>query len=457
MLRIRQFRSSVLLILLAGFGGLLVLLGYAGLDDINVLHRIETSNNAIRQDFVTRNERLNEIRSSLYLSGTDVRDYLLDPDVAQAEVHRRALEQSRENMRLALAAYARQVRPGDAEPFHRLERDLTDYWSVLDPVFGWSPDERRLRGYDFLRREVYPRRATMLQLADQISTVNTRELDDGNRRLAELFHQFRVRVALTLAVTISLGLLLATVSIRHTLRLEREAKARYAEIEHARGELRDLSARLVETQENERRAISRELHDEVGQTLSAGIVELKNLAAAMPAELRRGFESRIEAVRRLVEGALGEVRNMALLLRPSMLDDIGLVPALRWQAREVSRRTGLRVDIAADQQLADLPDEHKTCVYRVVQEALHNCSRHADARLCRVTLRADPPTLFLSVQDDGKGFDVSQDRGLGLLGIQERVERLGGTFRVASASGTGTILSIQLPLPPTPGAAREVA
>jgi signal transduction histidine kinase len=151
-------------------------------------------------------------------------------------------------------------------------------------------------------------------------------------------------------------------------------------------------------------------------------------------------------MKKLVEGTMGVVRNMALLLRPSMLDDIGLVPALRWQAREVSRRSGIRVDIVTETIPDNLPDEHKTCVYRVVQEALHNCARHSQAHVCRITLRHENDDLLLGVQDDGTGFDRAAERGMGLLGIQERVERLGGRFEVNSAPGKGTLLTVSVPL-----------
>jgi len=140
------------------------------------------------------------------------------------------------------------------------------------------------------------------------------------------------------------------------------------------------------------------------------------------------------------------IRNMALLLRPSMLDDLGLVPALRWQAREVTRRTNLRVKLVADEISDDLLDSHRTCVYRVVQEALNNCVKHSQATQVRVTVRQDPDGLTVSVQDDGIGFDPHQEKGLGLLGMQERVERLGGLFRIESEPGQGSILSIRLPL-----------
>ena len=139
--------------------------------------------------------------------------------------------------------------------------------------------------------------------------------------------------------------------------------------------------------------------------------------------------------------------NMSLLLRPSMLDDLGLQPALKWLGREVSRTTDLHVEVAADNIPEELPEELKTCVYRVTQEALRNCCRHAGAHSARVHLRTERTRLFLSVQDDGSGFDAAREKGLGLLGMEERVSHLGGRFQVDSAPGRGTMLSLELPLP----------
>jgi signal transduction histidine kinase len=137
---------------------------------------------------------------------------------------------------------------------------------------------------------------------------------------------------------------------------------------------------------------------------------------------------------------------MALLLRPSMLDDLGLVPALQWQAREVSKRTSVRVRVAAEGVSEDLPEDHKTCIYRVVQEALHNCVQHSQASMVRVNVQQEPGRILLAIQDDGKGFDPRQERGIGLLGMQERVSHLGGTFSVESLPGSGAMVCIVLPL-----------
>jgi signal transduction histidine kinase len=201
----------------------------------------------------------------------------------------------------------------------------------------------------------------------------------------------------------------------------------------------------VQAQETERRALSRELHDEVGQSLSAVLVELRNLSTGLDLRSEDPATAQVDAIKNLVEGTIRVVRNMALLLRPSMLDDLGLVPALKWQAREISKRTSLEVSVAAE-LTDDLPDDFKTCIYRVVQEALHNCVSHARAKSVRIRVQQEPGHLSLSIQDDGQGFDARQVRGLGLLGIQERVAQLGGKCIVHSEPGTGAILTVELPM-----------
>ena len=151
-------------------------------------------------------------------------------------------------------------------------------------------------------------------------------------------------------------------------------------------------------------------------------------------------------IKRLAEASVQVIRNMSLLLRPSMLDDLGLVPALQWQAREVSKRGSLWVKVDAEQVAEDLPEDHKTCVYRIVQEALHNCVQHSGARHVNIQVRQEPEDLLLTVEDDGKGFDAQEMRGMGLLGMAERVSYMEGNLVVDSAPGRGTLLRVNLPL-----------
>jgi len=435
---------GVQLVLLTSFGGMLVLMLFGGLDALRALSQVQFRNVQIRQRFLLRNRALEEIRSALYASGTFTRGYLLERDPARAGQYRASLETTRQKVDAALRRYSRSLDPGEKSSFQALETQITDYWSLLDPVFRWNAEEKRARSDAFLHEELVPRRATTLEITDRIGAVNEQELNRGDERLNEIFDRFRFRLGLALAIALGIGVALAAATTRHILRLSRAADLRYGQVAAAQSELKELSARLVAAQEDERRAISRELHDEVGQSLSAVLMELGNLSAVAPGypEWRR----HVESIRKLAETSVQVVRNMSLLLRPSMLDDLGLVPALQWQAREISKRTGLRVSVDAETVADDLPEELKTCIYRVVQEALHNCARHASAGNVRIQVIQESERIRLSVLDDGKGFDSTHVRGLGLLGMEERVTHLGGSFQLQSAPGRGTRLLISIPL-----------
>jgi signal transduction histidine kinase len=437
------------LVLLAGFGGLLALMAVGGFDAIQVLQLIQSRNVQIRQVFLTRNRALDRVRSSLYLSGTVVRDYLLDPEPSGAAEELQRLRTLRSEMASAVDAYERSLSPSDVEPVQALQTGLAAYWNVIDPVLRWSPQQRREGGYTFVQHELLPRRAAVLSFSDRIAALNEQELNGGDERLEEMFGRFRRRLLVMLAATLSMGVLLAAVAASHILRLEQQSAARYRQVMRAQTELKELSARLVKAQEEERRAISRELHDEVGQSLSALLMELGNLAAVAPRNLEP-LQRHLESIRKLAESSVQVARNMSLLLRPSMLDDFGLVPALEWQAREVSKRSGMAVSVEAGEVSDQLPDDYNTCVYRVVQEALHNCARHAHARSVHIRVRQAADRVLLSIRDDGKGFNPRRVRGLGLIGMEERVEHLGGSFQVKSELGRGTELEVALPLFPSP-------
>jgi signal transduction histidine kinase len=441
----KQARMGTRLALVAGFGGVLALMTAGGIDSIRALHLIETQNTDITRQYLKRHNSLEDIRSSLYLSNTFVRDYLLEPTPEGARAARIRLEGLRDSTLAALREYLSASGPQEAELIIDLSREVDEYWGRLSPVFRWTPEEQQNQGYRFLETQVFPRRVFLIAIADKIDAVNVQTLRDGNQRSAQLFHSSRNRVIAMLGLTLAIGLLLAGATIVHILRIEKESRVRFEQIQRTQDELKRLSARLVEAQEQERRAISRELHDEVGQSLNALLVDLGNLRAITSPEDEEARQL-LEMAKSLADQSVKALRNMALLLRPSMLDDLGLLPALHWQAREVSRRTGMRIDVDADEAVDGLPEEHRTCIYRVVQEALHNSSRHAGAKTVRISIRQGAGKIVLSVRDDGRGFDAVHVRGLGLIGMEERVKYLGGTFRVHSRAGEGTVLTIDLPV-----------
>jgi signal transduction histidine kinase len=431
------------LVLWLGFGGLLVCIVAAGAGTLVSLDRVRKDETAIRRAFLGRMGALDQIRSQIYLSGTYVRDFLLSPDPSGAAAQSSRMESLEKQTYAALDAYSRLAEAHEREPFAALRLEIDAYWQVLDDMLTWTPEERNRRRESFFYNELIPRRNAMLQIADRIAIANERALERAERQITASSEGLRKTLMATFAITLGGGMLLALLTIGHTLRLERELERRLEENSRARADLEELSAKLLRAQENERRTLARELHDEVGQSLSAILMEAENAACA--GDIGEAREH-LDAVRSLAEKTVNEVRDLALLLRPSMLDDFGLVPALNWHARETGKRTGLNIVLTADESADDLPDEHKTCIYRLVQEAVHNSSRHANANNVEVELRREADRVLFSIRDDGDGFDPRFVRGLGLLGMEERVRRLGGRLAIESKPGRGTAIVAELPV-----------
>src|SRR5579871_6227203 len=432
-------------LLLAGFGGLLALMLAAGIDALLVLRKVRASDAQVRDMYFARTRALEKVRTGIYQSAIVMRDYLLsaDPELAKAQVEKWvAIRQSTDQALEECAAVTDRM---EAAPMRSLQAQVAVYWKLLDFIAETSTKNPRARASAYFSGELVRRRTAMLDLVDRIDQLSARELKESDAELNTTFDSLRLRLVWMLGITLGAGLLLAGFTVARTLRLERELEVRYEEGQRARSELQELSARLVSAQEEERRAISRELHDEVGQSLSALLMEAGNAAATVPSESPE-IRKHVDSIKKLAEASVNVIRNMTLLLRPSMLDDFGLVPALEWQAREVSKRTGLRVHVAADDGAGELPDALRTCIYRVVQEALHNCARHAQARTVKVVVEQEPSKIVLTVEDDGRGFETARVRGLGLVGMEERVTHLGGVFAVRSQPGSGTRVAVELPL-----------
>jgi signal transduction histidine kinase len=439
------------LILVLGFGGLLLLMAVAEVASLLLLNTLRQNDSELQSRFLTRNRTLEQIRSNIYLSGTFVRDSLLAPESSGARAQLTSLDNLRKDIGSALDTYAQSLEPAEHAPFQALRAEIDAYWKVLDRTFAWTPEERNKFRDAFFYQELVPRRTSMLQIADRIEALNDDALKRGDERLGSVFARLQLGLSAMIAITLLGGAALAGLTIFHILKLEGQVQQRLEESVHAQASLQELSAKLVRAQEEERRKLSRELHDEIGQSFSAVLMEAENLLDLEPAP---AVQQHLESIRAVAEKGMNEIRNMALLLRPSMLDDFGLVPALDWQARETAKRTGMRVQVASE--VADeLPEEHKTCIYRVVQEALNNCARHAQASAVQVAVRSEASQILLSVQDDGSGFDTARVRGMGLLGMEERVRHLGGTFEIDSKPGLGTRLRIQLPLAEIKGNGRN--
>ncbi len=212
-------------------------------------------------------------------------------------------------------------------------------------------------------------------------------------------------------------------------------------------EMKQLSRQILQAQEDERYRLARELHDEAAQSLTSLLVHIRLLERANnPAEAQR----RVQELRDLTARALEDVRRVALDLRPTILDDLGLAAALEWRVDEFNKQDGIRAAIAVSGLERRLPRETELVLYRVGQEALSNVNRHAGASEVKVSLHREGKLCVLQVADNGVGFDPAQvdrrdGRGLGLVGMRERVAMVGGELEVTSRPGSGTNILARVP------------
>jgi signal transduction histidine kinase len=208
---------------------------------------------------------------------------------------------------------------------------------------------------------------------------------------------------------------------------------------------RDALRRVVEAQELERRRLARELHDETGQALTSILLGLRALDETLDSEEAHAATSNL---RELVVATLQDVRRLAVELRPSVLDDFGLVAALEQLTSSFSEQTGISVDFGAALGDRRLPGEVETALYRVVQESLTNVVKHAQAQRVSIALTRMEGSVKAVVEDDGRGFDPAQPEGdgFGLVGMRERLALLGGRLRLESSQGAGTTIAADVPL-----------
>jgi len=240
-------------------------------------------------------------------------------------------------------------------------------------------------------------------------------------------------------------------------RLKREIRERTrAEeaLKQSEKELRLLSSQLLTAQEKERKRIAGELHDGIGQSLSSIKFAVENSMRRMDKGAPEASADSLEAVVPLAQEAIEEVRRIAMDLRPSILDDIGILATISWFCREFQAiYSGISIDKQIHIEEDEVPDLLKTVIYRILQEAMNNVTKHSNANLVRFSLRKTDGTIELVIEDNGLGFDLedalsvdSDRRGLGLASMKERTELSGGSFAIDSAQGRGTIVRASWPL-----------
>ena len=327
--------------------------------------------------------------------------------------------------------------------------DENAYHIYVNPRFseitGYSRDELlNMSGWDFTRPE--DRAKLEQRMRDRIAG---KAVQKSYERTIVRKDGTEVPVEMSTTVTIWRGKK-RPMAIVHDITERKQAEEVLSE---SKLRLRHLSSRLISTQEDERKRISMELHDEMGQTLTAVSINLESIRKKLPPEHAAMVKDNLSETIFLVEQASDRIRDLSLDLRPSMLDDLGLLPTLRWHINSYEKRTETPVIFEAVNLGEKLTPEVEIVLYRVVQESLNNIAKHARAKKIKIRLEYKKKKIGVLIEDDGIGFhpdrvlsETPQGKGVGLLGMRERVIFLGGSFSIQSREGQGTSIFVELPL-----------
>jgi signal transduction histidine kinase len=444
--------STIRTAVFVGFGLVAGIWVFAGYYFTGRMAELEQRSSDINARYTRAQDLLTTVRGHVLMGSVYVRDALMDPNPATAEEYRRQLEDSYRSADEALKGYVPVLDvPGEQMRIDRLRREIDDFRRTLFEVLGTDSREWPAEARNLLRRRIMPKREGVMRISEEVQALNRSAFVQQQLDIASLYRATQRRVwqtvGLALAASVAIALLATLYAGRLEQRLERQ---RARDVETAR-DLQRLSSQLLTAQEEERRSIARELHDEVGQVLTAIKVEL---AIAQRAVEAAGVSSdALSDARKITDGALHTVRDLSRLLHPSMLDDLGLPAAIDWYLKGFGRRHGIRIELLQSGVEERLPTETEAGIYRIVQEALTNVAKHAQASTCRVFLQRLTQTVLVTIEDDGVGFrleDVSTpgaSRGIGLVGIRERVTQLRGEFRLESGPGKGTRLTVEIPAP----------
>lgn len=444
-------------VLRAGFVALLLVLMGSAFLAYDIQRRLSRDAAAIYHNHIQQDEALQLLRRVVWQSSVTVRDYLLNP-AADRELVFRNLHKGFEEDSIA-AVRKIDLHPIPAYDNHRLKTRLDDFWRAVSAVPSTTASMDRAQTFRYVQSEIAPRRVALSDLLREVTALSRSSLAEGDQRLNTSWQSASRRLGLLIGLALAAGVMSTLLSLRELGKLETQTLKQYEEVARTKSELQALSGQLMALQEAERAHLSRELHDEIGQALATIRLELARFDAAGGAGAP-DLQWRLSRARSLVDSTVKAVRNISLGLRPSLLDDLGLVAALQWLSEDFSRRTGVPCEVIDRDVSEALPAEHLTCAYRVVQEALHNVEKHANASRVLVRVEQTEETLSIHVQDDGRGFDPASTVAgpqLGILGMRERVAGLGGEFSIGPAWNGGTRVDAVLPVPVTGPVAGQLA
>ena len=387
-----------------------------------------------------------KVRTNVLLGSIYLRDALIAGPSSSLDDYRSELRRLRAEVDQALRTYTPETESSEEQAhWRRLQIELDVFWLNRSLPFGAGALATG-QAATSLRERVVPMRETIIDIIDQLAVLQAAANQRRQAEFRELHRQARQRLLSMGGITLALAIIVAIAASLYVRSLQRQIERQRTADRQNREDLERLSARLVDAQEQERRQLARELHDEVGQALTAVKMDI-SIALRSSDHLR--VRNALTEASDLAETTLRGVRDLSQLLHPSALDDFGLPTTLTTYLRSFSQRTGIQAHLV--ETVEDrLAPEMEVSIYRIVQEALHNVARHSEATSCTVSLNAGDNMLHLIVEDNGRGLRTTEPhrvrRGLGLIGMRERVQALGGTFRIGGRPGGGTQISAALPL-----------
>ena len=359
----------------------------------------------------------------------------------------------RDDMDNALALEDRYAVPTSASNDKRVQLHavLADFWSAADDIFLAAKQGKEAEARRRVETELEPKRAMITEIVSRLLVLNDRAQVDAAQKIAVVYSSVKEEILILIGVLFLLALGTGLYTLQANRRTFEKLQHLAEKLQVQSEQLRKLSWKLIEVQENTLRHVARDLHDEFGQILTA-VGAMLSRASQRGLEKDSPFVQDVEKVKKIVEDTLQNVRDTSQMFRPAILDDFGMEQTLEWFAAQFSRQTGIQVHFDRDAQDYGVPAESAIHIYRIVQAALSNVARHSGAREAWVSLKGRNGKLALEIRDNGKGFDAAAalDRsagdGIGLMGMHERAEHLDGSMELRSAPGGGTVVEVLIPL-----------
>lgn len=422
--------------------GLLVTLAAVGTFSFFTLRQVEELRR-LGSDIVDRNRRdslqLIRIQDDVSQLGLALRDMAEGAEPYPMVAYRPQFQRIREDLQNALEIEARLMPATRTEAQQRLlETVFGRFWAVVDELWQLAAEGRTEAARALIRTRIEAERATLATLISRLLIQNNEAEAAAVEEIQAIHSKVERNLYALLAAVIAAILITGSLVIWHDRRM-------FAQVSHLSEQRKELAGQVIRVQEELFRTLARELHDEFGQVLTAVGMILLRVEKRLP-EGAAGRED-LREVREIANQTLERVRSMSQMLHPPMLDDYGLERSIEWYLGQYERQTGMRVHYSKEGVAPWIGDTVAIHMYRILQESLNNVVRHAGVKEVWVRVRYSQEKMEMEVEDHGVGLpERPQESGLGMIGMRERAELLGGRIEFRRRAGGGTVVCVEAPL-----------